>query len=211
MRRAAQSPPSTRRFIIALRLRARTMIAHHAALAPNSPLGSRPPARSSRPPRWRIRSPRRLLQSGRAPQLQIQGKPRKTGQSCLARLARFRTGTARAPVSSSLTSLAIALLRNSQARFAGPAGTIAEPPASRAPRRDGARANETLLGSYLTPDSSSNAALSRGTAPLEPGASRLRRKAAVPPTGSTRAKPRLPSVKRSPNELATARSWATSP
>src|SRR5271166_686605 len=47
MRRAPQSPPSTWRFIIALRLWARTMIAHHAALAPNSPLGSRPPARSS--------------------------------------------------------------------------------------------------------------------------------------------------------------------
>src|SRR5271166_4969372 len=42
MRRAAQSPPSARRFIIALRLWARTMIAHHAALAPNRPLGSRP-------------------------------------------------------------------------------------------------------------------------------------------------------------------------
>src|SRR5271157_4441210 len=37
MRRAAQSPPSPRRFIIALRLWARTMIAHHAALAPNQP------------------------------------------------------------------------------------------------------------------------------------------------------------------------------
>ncbi len=39
----------------------------------------------------------------------------------------------------------------------------------------------------------------------------LARETFVPPTGSTRAKSRLPSVKRSPNELANARSSATSP
>ena len=43
---AAQAGPSTRRFIAAVRLWASTMIAHHAALAPNRPDGKQPPARS---------------------------------------------------------------------------------------------------------------------------------------------------------------------
>src|SRR4051794_15401740 len=46
MRRATHAGPSTSRFITAFRLWARIMIVHHAALAPNSPLGIRPPARS---------------------------------------------------------------------------------------------------------------------------------------------------------------------
>ena len=46
MRRATHAGPSTSRFITAFRLWARIMSVHHAALAPNSPLGIRPPARS---------------------------------------------------------------------------------------------------------------------------------------------------------------------
>src|SRR5919112_977500 len=46
IRRATHAGPSTSRFITAFRLWARIMIVHHAALAPNSPLGIRPPARS---------------------------------------------------------------------------------------------------------------------------------------------------------------------
>ena len=43
---ALHAGPSTSRFITAFRLWARIMIVHHAALAPNSPLGIRPPASS---------------------------------------------------------------------------------------------------------------------------------------------------------------------
>src|SRR5208283_364344 len=45
IRLAAQSAPSTRRFIAVFRLCARIIKAHHAALAPNRPDGSCPPAR----------------------------------------------------------------------------------------------------------------------------------------------------------------------
>src|SRR3954447_7499610 len=42
MRFVTHAGPSTSRFITAFRLWARIMIVHHAALAPNSPLGIRP-------------------------------------------------------------------------------------------------------------------------------------------------------------------------
>src|SRR3972149_1243223 len=46
-RRFTQLPPPTSRFMAELTLNARIMICHHAALAPNNPEGSFPPARSS--------------------------------------------------------------------------------------------------------------------------------------------------------------------
>ena len=46
MRLAAQLQPSAKRFISRVRLKPRIASAHHAALAPNSPDGSCPPARS---------------------------------------------------------------------------------------------------------------------------------------------------------------------
>src|SRR5690625_3294499 len=52
IRLVSQADPRTSRFIAALRLWARIMIAHQAALAPNSPDGIRPPARSPFMTEW---------------------------------------------------------------------------------------------------------------------------------------------------------------
>ena len=46
LRRFTQISPNTRRFIAEFRLNGRIMICHQAALAPNNPEGSLPPARS---------------------------------------------------------------------------------------------------------------------------------------------------------------------
>ena len=52
MRLAAHLSPSARRFIAAFRLNARIVSAHQAALAPKSPEGICPPARSDFVAEW---------------------------------------------------------------------------------------------------------------------------------------------------------------